>query len=180
MEAVIVIDMINDFVYEKFGGEGAQAIIDNLRDFLKEAEEHDIDIIYVEDHHSKDDPELDVWGEHAMEGSKGSRRIDELKDIEGIEIKKRTFDAFYGTELEKILKNRDIDEVVLTGVSTDICVQNTAAGALYRGFDIIVLEDCTAAISKEKHNDALDYMEKVFGADVIGSQVLKNRWKNKR
>jgi len=179
MEAVIVIDMINDFVYEKFGGEGAQAIIDNLRDLLKEADEHDIDIIYVEDHHSKDDPELDVWGEHAMEGSKGSRRIDELKDIEGVEIKKRTFDAFYGTELEKILKSKDIDEVLLTGVSTDICVQNTAAGALYRGFDIIVLEDCTAAISEDKHKDALSYMKNVFGAEIRFSKDLIHKWKNK-
>jgi len=179
MEAVIVIDMIHDFVYGKFGGEGAQSIIDNLKTFLSKAENHDIPIIFVEDSHSDNDPELDVWGEHAMEGSKGSDRISELTDINGLNLDKNTFDAFYQTDLESILKNKEIDKVILTGVSTDICVQNTAAGALYRGFDIIVLEDCTAAISEDKHKDALSYMKNVFGAEIRFSKDLIHKWKNK-
>jgi len=177
MEAVIVIDMIYDFVYGKFGGEGAQKIIDNLKTFLNEAENNDIPIIFVEDSHTKKDPELDVWGEHAMEGSKGSERVRGLKDIDGVEIKKGTFDAFYDTELESILKSKGIDKVILTGVSTDICVQNTAAGALYRGYEITVLKDCTAAISEDKHNDALQYMEEIFGARITNSKTIINELK---
>ncbi len=177
MEAVIVIDMIKDFVYGKFGGEGAQAIIDNLRNLLKEAEKRDIDIIYAEDLHSKDDPELDVWDEHAIEGTEGSQRIEELKDFEGETLKKSTFDAFYDSSLEKLLEKNHTDKVILSGVSTDICVQNTAAGALYRGIDIVVLEDCTAAISEEKHEDSLEYMKTVFGANIITSKELIKGWK---
>ena len=180
MEAVIVIDMIYDFVYGKFGGEGAQKIIDNLKKLLNEAENNDIPIIFVEDSHSKDDPELDVWGEHAMEGSKGSERVSGLKDIDGVEINKGTFDAFYHTELESILKSKGIEKVILTGVSTDICVQNTAAGALYRGLDITVIEDCTAAISEEKHSDALKYMKEIFGANITTSKEKIEKWKNKK
>ncbi|MFW5904346.1 MAG: cysteine hydrolase family protein [Candidatus Saliniplasma sp.] len=180
MEAVIVIDMIHDFVYGKFGGEGAQSIIDNLKTFLTEIEKHDIPIIFVEDSHSKEDPELDVWGEHAMGVSKGSERISELKNIDGVSIDKNTFDAFYGTELEDILEKNDIDKVFLTGVSTDICVQNTAAGALYRGFDITVIEDCTAAITEEKHSDALEYMKNIFGAEITDSKSVIKILKNKK
>ncbi|MGM0405376.1 MAG: cysteine hydrolase family protein [Thermoplasmatota archaeon] len=180
MEAVIVIDMIYDFVHGKFGGKGAQDIIDNLKTFLNEAENHGIPIIFVEDSHSSEDPELDVWGEHAMEDSEGSERISELKNINGIDVKKNTFDAFYGTELEEVLKCKDVEKVILTGVSTDICVQNTAAGALYRGFDITVIEDCTAAISEEKHSDAIKYMKEIFGSDIKTSKGKITEWKNKK
>lgn len=180
MEAVIVIDMIYDFVYGKFGGEGAQSIINNLVKFLKEAEENNIPIIFVEDSHSEKDTELDVWGEHAMEDSEGSERVNKLSKTNGINISKNTFDAFYGTELEEVLKSKDVDKVILTGVSTDICVQNTAAGAFYRGFDITVIEDCTAAISEEKHSDAIKYMKDIFGANITTYKEKIEKWKNKK
>lgn len=74
------------------------------------------------------------------------------------------------------MKNKNTDEVILTGVSTDICVQNTAAGARYRGFDITVLKDCSAAISEEKHSDALKYMKEIYGAEIMAFEDIIETW----
>ena len=178
-EAIIIVDMINDFVYGKFGGEGARNIIENMKHFLNEAESIDIPIFFPKDTHEKSDTELEVWGEHAMKSDTGSEIIDDLKDINAVKIEKNHFDAFFETDLGSNLNDKGIDKVILGGVSTDICVQNTAAGAFFRGYDIVVLEDCTAAISEDKHETALEYMNNIYGAEIKNSKDVIQDWKNK-
>ena len=171
-EAVIVVDMINDFVYDRFGSEAAQKIVPDLKNLLENAQDSDKMIIYTQDSHSKDDPEMDVWGKHAMEGEKGSETIDELKGFEDVLVKTSTYDPFYKTDLNKILEEHGIEKVILAGVSTDICVQHTAGSAFIRGYKVTVLEDCTAAMSKDKHEPALDYMKNIYGAEIRKSTEI--------
>ncbi len=168
-----MVDMINDFVTGKLGSENAEAIVPDLKRFLEEAKEKHILRVFAEDNHEEGDPELSHWGQHAMREEEGSETIPELQGLASHKIQKRFYDAFYKTELENVLKKNGIKEVILTGVATEICVQNTAAGAFYRGFDITVLRDCTASPTVEKHKEALDYMESIFGADVRKSDRLK-------
>lgn len=175
-EAVLVVDMINDFVYDKFGSERAQKIIPNLVKLLKNAEKSDIPIIFARDYHSKDDPEMDIWGEHAMQDEDGSEIIDELKDFQEILVKKSTYNSFFQTDLNDILEEKKIDRIILTGVSTDICVQHTAGAAFFRGYDVVVVEDCTEAISKEKHETAIEYMKDMYGIDISNSKEIIKRW----
>ncbi len=175
-QAVIVIDMINDFVTGKLGSEHAEAVVPNLRDFLERAKEEDILKIFVQDSHEEDDPEISHWGPHAMRGEEGSETVPKLDGLANRKLNKRFYDSFYKTDLEKVLKKNEIDEVILTGVATNICVQNTAAGAFYRGFDIVVLKDCTAASSMQKHEEALDYMESIFGANILSSDEMIEKW----
>jgi nicotinamidase-related amidase len=66
--------------------------------------------------------------------------------------------------------------LILTGVSTDICVQHTAADGLFYGYDIIIVSDCTAAIEPEVHEKALKYMEKVYGAKILDSAAVIKTW----
>ncbi len=175
-EAVLVVDMINDFVYDKFGSEDAQNIVPNLKRLLKKAKDSDIMIIYSQDSHSEDDPEMDIWGEHAMQGEKGSKTIEELQGLEDDMVKTSTYDPFFKTDLDDILKNNDIERVIVTGVSTDICVQHAAGSAFIRGYDVIVLDDCTASMSGDKHESALEYMENIYGAEITTSEEMINRW----
>lgn len=175
-KAVIVIDMINDFVTGKLGSENAERIVPNLKEFLERAGDEGIPRIFVEDKHEKDDPEISHWGPHAMEGEKGSKTIPELDGLADRKLDKKFYDSFYRTDLERILEEKDIDGLILTGVTTDICVQNTAAGAFYRDHDIIVLKDCSAALSMEKHESALEYMESIFGADILSSEDVVEKW----
>ncbi len=177
-EAVLVVDMIHDFVYGKLGSENAQDMVPRLSEFLKEAESEDVLIIYAQDSHEEDDPEMDLWGQHAMSGGKGSETVDELRGYEDELVKKRSYDAFHESRLQGSLEEHSIQRLILCGVSTDICVQNTAAGAFFRGYDIMVLEDCTAALEEEKHEYALDYMKNTYGAEITDSKDVLERIKS--
>ncbi len=168
--------MINDFVTGKLGGENAERIVPNLKEFLEKTGDGGIPRIFVEDKHEKDDPEISHWGPHAIKGEKGSKTIPELDGLADRKLEKKFYDSFYRTDLEKVLKEKNIEELILTGVTTDICVQNTAAGAFYRAYDITVLEDCSAALSMEKHDRALEYMESIFGANILTSEDLIEKW----
>ncbi len=179
-EGILVLDMINDFVYGKLASDGAKNIVPDFEKLLDTASENRVPIVFCRDNHSSADPEMELWGEHAMAGDEGSRVIPELSVYEGIEVPKRFYDAFHGTDLYPVLRELSIDTVILTGVSTDICVVHTAAGAFFRGFEILVVSDCTASMDEEKHQSALEYMEKMYGAEIITSKDLKKRWKKEK
>ncbi len=168
--------MINDFVSGKLGNKNAEAIVPNVKEFLEEASEKDILKIFVQDKHQDDDPEISHWGPHAMEDQEGSETIPELEGLPKRKLPKRFYDSFHKTDLELILKQHQIERVLLTGVTTDICVQNTAAGAFYRGYDIKVVKDCTASMTEEKKRSSLDYMEEVYGAEIVTSEEVIEKW----
>lgn len=169
---ILVLDMIDDFVYGKLASEGARDIVNEVQGLLQWACENDIPIIFCRDSHSDEDPEIELWGEHAMAGEEGSEVIDELTPYLSLEVTKRYYDAFFDTSLYELILEHSIDTVVLTGVSTDICVQHTAAGAFFRGLKMIVLSDCTASLDADRHESALEYMENMYGADIVTSEEL--------
>jgi nicotinamidase-related amidase len=172
--------MINDFVTGKFGFEGAKSIVKNIRAVLDAARSCGVPVFYVCDSHEPEDPELRIWGEHAMSGSEGARVIQELAPQEGEPVlPKRTYSAFFETRLHGVLEGKKIRELVLAGVVTDICIQHSAADALFRGYEITILEDCTAALDGETHRNALEYMRKIYGARVMRSGELIKSWREK-
>ena len=63
--------------------------------------------------------------------------------------------AFYATDLETILRARGVTHLILTGVTTEVCVQTTAREANDRGFDCLVLADCTGSYFPQFHQAAL-------------------------
>ncbi len=168
--------MINDFVTGKLGNENAEAIVLDLKNLLEEASEKDILKVFVQDRHQEDDPEIKHWGPHAMEDDEGSEIIPELEGLANRKLPKRFYDSFYKTDLELTLRQHQIERVILTGVTTDICVQNTAAGAFYRAYEIKVVKDCTASMTTEKKKSALEYMEEIFGAEVVTSEEVIGKW----
>jgi nicotinamidase-related amidase len=175
--AILVIDMIIDFVVGKFGTDTARKIVPTLKMLIDTARTKGIPIIYVHDSHKLSDKELQIWGEHALEGTEGSKIIPELAPTgTDIVVPKCTYSAFHDTELDTILRAKNIKCVILTGVSTDICVQHTAADALFHGYDVCIVRDCTAAIDTGAHKHAIDYIAKVYGADVVDASALLSRW----
>ena len=169
--------MVNDFVTGKLGFKGALDIVPNIRGLLAKARARRIPIIYVCDSHSPDDPEIRVWGEHSMAGTKGSKVVPELKPEKGEPVlTKNTYDIFSNTKLDGLLRKKDIKELILTGVVTDICIQNSAAGAFFRGYTVIVPEDCVASPDKKAHKYALDYMKRIYGAKITKSKDTIEGW----
>ncbi|MEW5760912.1 MAG: isochorismatase family cysteine hydrolase [Candidatus Thermoplasmatota archaeon] len=171
MNAIIVVDMVFDFVYGKLGFEGAKKIIPNIKALLEKARKKKYEIIYVKDTHFKNDIELKVWGEHAMDGEKGSEIIDELKPKKNETIiKKHTYSSFFDTELDGILKLKKVDKLFVTGVATNICILHTVADAFFRGYKISVVKDCTASF--ESFDFALETMKKLYNAKIVDSKEV--------
>lgn len=74
-------------------------------------------------------------------------------------ITKRHWGAFAGTELEQVLKDRDVDTVVLTGIATNVGVESTARQGTGLGFAFVVVEDACGAMDEESHRYSF---EKIF------------------
>ncbi len=168
MYAILITDMINDFVFTRFGNERVQKIIPSILKLKKIAYSKSWKVIYLQDYHKHTDPEIKIWGEHAMEGSKGSEIIADLKpDYGDVTIKKGTYNGFFNTDLDQVLKSSNIDKIIFAGVSTDICILNTAANAFYLGYTIIICRECTESIDEETKEYALEYMKKNYGAEIV-------------
>jgi nicotinamidase-related amidase len=77
---------------------------------------------------------------------------------------KRTFDSFYGTQLEILLRSLHIDTLLIGGCNTNTCVLATAFGAYVRGFKVIVISDCVAsAYGEDLHLFALTNIQRRLG-----------------
>jgi len=177
--AVIVIDMINDFVTGVFKSDRAAKIIPNIKALLDFARKHKVPVVYATDAHLPNvDPEFDVWGSHAVAGTWGAQIIDELKPHKGdFHVLKRKYSAFQGTDLDQLLRKSKVDTVVLTGVVTDICIQHTAADAFFRGYKIIVPKDCVEAVDAPTQEAAIKFLRKAYGPEITTSkELMKKKW----
>lgn len=172
--AILVIDVINDFVTGELGSERAGKIVPNIWRMLRRARSEGVPVVYVTDAHLPEgDREFDIWPRHAVDGSEGARIVDKLKPkASDFHIKKRRYSGFYATGLEALLRELDVDTVVLTGLVTNICVQHTAADAFFRGFRVVVPWDCVEASSDEAQKTSLSYMEQIYGAEITSSEAL--------
>ncbi|QSR87058.1 cysteine hydrolase [Candidatus Methylacidiphilum infernorum] len=175
---VVVVDMLEDFVRGKLAAREALKIIDPIRDLISMARSMQKPVIYVGDAHFPHDPEIAIWGEHAMKGSEGAAVIKELAPLPGdIVLEKRTYSGFRETGLDLILRSLKIDCLVLVGLHTHLCIRHTAADAFFLNYPIVIPVDCVCAFSTQEHESALEYLHKFYGAELTTSQSLRERWK---
>ncbi|MDU0356202.1 cysteine hydrolase family protein [Paraglaciecola aquimarina] len=94
-----------------------------------------------------------------------------------ITIDKPGNSAFYATDLEHILRAQQIRNLVILGVTTDVCVSATMREANDRGFDCLLLEDCCGAATSDLHKtliDSLAHEGGIFGAHVDSSAFIES------
>ena len=167
MKALVIVDMLKDFVDGELANPRAQRIVEPLRRLLDHAREQGWVVVFSNDAHRAEDPELKVWGEHAMEGTPGAQVIEELEPREGeIVSPKRTYGAFDDTGLADELRERGVEEVVITGQHTHICVRHSSYGALRNGFEITVPRDAVCAFEGVDEDEALEYLKMAYTANV--------------
>ncbi|MBD6955365.1 MAG: cysteine hydrolase family protein [Thermoplasmata archaeon] len=168
MIALIIVDMIHEFVDGKFGSKRAVSMVDNLNRLISIGREKGWLIVFARDSHSEGDPELKVWGPHAMKGSFSSEIVPGIQlRPEDIVIEKNSYDAFFKTDLERILSEKNVDKVIVAGVSTDICVLHTVCHAFFLGYETYVVEECTESMKESNKEFGLKYMKTIYGTKII-------------
>jgi nicotinamidase-related amidase len=176
MKALLIVDMLDDFVTGALANPHAQRIVEPLARLLEHARRGDgWVVVFSNDAHDPADPELRVWGEHAMAGSAGAQVITELEPRPGpaeIVSPKRAYGAFDGTGLDEQLRALGVDEVVVCGQHTHICVRHSAYGALIRGYRVTIPRDCVCAFDGVDEDDALEYLVMAYGAELTNVAQL--------
>jgi nicotinamidase-related amidase len=159
--AIIVVDMLKDNLKESprnpFLQEG-RAIIPNLQKLLRQGREKGFPIVFACDSFLEGDfifkGKMKV---HSLRGTRGAEVVDDLKpEPTDVVLPKRRFSAFFKTDLDQTLRMHGVDTVVVTGITTEVCVLMTVMDGLSHDFSAVILEDCSASWSKEFHQGCLN------------------------
>ncbi len=198
--ALVIIDMQKDFLYPD--GYGAflgndvtllQRAIAPIQAVLAAARARGMLVIHTREGHRPDlsdcpPTKLDRWppgrrigdpgpmGRILIQGEPGHAIVDELAPFPGeIVIDKPGKNAFYATDLEQVLRGHAIRNLLITGVTTDVCCSATVIAANDHGYNAIVLSDCVASYSPERHAATLATIKAqggIFGWVTDSGRVL--------
>lgn len=197
--ALVLIDMQNDFCRDNgeiYAGPMVLPTIPRIRSLLEKARSSGLRIIHTQSWYLQDDPRYSnhprasIIGRGCKAGTWGAETIDELKPSpDEPSIKKSSFDPWFGTNMESILKewnfgtfehgsvhrNRERNEanVILTGTVTNVCVEKAVIGFYLRGYEIIVPWDCVSAKDQYSQEWALHQFTNLYGVKLTLSDMIK-------
>lgn len=176
--ALVVVDMLNDFLDGIFANPATAGIVEPIRNLAAQARaDEDWSVFYVSDAHVPEDLELRVFPAHAMAGTHGSEVIRLLRPQPGdTVVPKHFYSGFTGTTLEAELRSQAVERLVLVGQHTDCCVRHTCFDAFTRGFEMVVCPDGTAVYEPGsdvppavRQEQALEYLVTYYGVRLEGT-----------
>ena len=161
---------------------GGPAILPNAKRLLNAFRQADRPVIFTRHVHHPADLDAGImgwwWEGKCIEGSPESEIVPDLKPLpnEKVVLKHR-YSAFYNTDLETVLRCLKIQDIVISGVMTNMCVESTARDAYFRDYRVWIPADGTGSINEEMHlaslmNLALGFAQ-VTTTESILSQLIR-------
>jgi nicotinamidase-related amidase len=170
---LICIDVQRDFVPTAGSDEAESPVVSTIRGLVRTARQNAIPVVFIRELHNPALTDLGrevdgVEGLHCIEGTPGAEFVDDFGPLHNeYQVRKRRYSAFFGTDLDIILRGYGADTVILVGGLTDVCVHYTAVDAHQHDYHFRVVEDAVYASSAPAHTAALDAMQYLQQRSVI-------------
>jgi ureidoacrylate peracid hydrolase len=190
--ALLAIDVQNDFCakggyYDKTGADltFCAAAVERLVAFIDAARAAGVRVIFARNHYDpvyvsetqKARLRRVGWDiPYCRQGTWGADFYRVAPRPDEVIVTKHRFDAFYGTDLEVVLRANKVRSLILTGVATNVCVESTLRSAFFRDFEVVVAEDCCAARNARAHDATLENVRQYFGM-VAGAGEIESIWR---
>lgn len=186
-DALIIVDMQNDFLP---GGslavKGGDEILTPLNQYISAAEKEGLPVFATRDWHPPDHSSFKEqrgqWPPHCVAGSQGAEFAPELHlpnttmtISKGRDVERDAYSGFEGTDLDERLRSAGIRRVLIGGLATDYCVLYTVKDALEHGYEVLFLEDATAAVNvnPEDGKNAINEMISLGAVPIRIEMILR-------
>jgi nicotinamidase-related amidase len=183
--ALVVVDMQNDFCLPgaPFEVRGALAVVPHIQTLLAGFRRGGLPVVFVIREHRPDGSDVEITrrerfvraGGAFVAGTHGHALVDGLTPQPGEPIVKKTrWSPFHKTDLERLLRLRGVEVVVIAGVQTPNCIRSAAFDANSLDFEVVVSSDATGASDPDVHRANLTDMAGI-GVEIATAQEIVGR-----
>jgi nicotinamidase-related amidase len=166
-DLLLLVDVINDFQHED-----GERLLTSFRQrhaglvaALESARAREVPVVYANDNVGVWDGDAPGQVRRAIEQGRGGELIAAIAPRQGDRfVVKPRYSAFDHTPLDLVLRELDVERILLAGAATEMCVVQTAIAARELGFKVSILVDACASVDEREERIALDYAENVVGA----------------
>jgi nicotinamidase-related amidase len=199
--ALVLVDMQKDFAEPDgaFGQLGVDlsaydALRDNLSALLASARESGVRVVHIQmttlPERQSDSPSQIRFNmrmhqtfrrdgpplRYTVKGTPGHEFLEGFEPLEGeFVVQKSRSSAFWGTNLNQILRSNGIESLVVTGLTTEGCVESTARDAQFNDFYVVVAPECVASDDPAQHEASMLLMRNRF--DILAKSEIESIWK---
>jgi maleamate amidohydrolase len=163
--AVFVIDMLNDCFSHVELQQVRASLCSSINELTSLARQNGLPVIWVRQEFESDlsDATIDMKRENIqmfVKGTRGALLLDELTRTDfDLEIVKKRYSMFFGTNMDELLERLDVNEVILSGVNSHACVRMSAIDAYQRDLPVTIVRECVASKDVLHHDVTLDYID---------------------
>jgi nicotinamidase-related amidase len=171
--ALLLIDLQNDYFRDDELARCRDDLLKQVNELAERARAAGAPVVEIRTVHA---PDRSTWTLNMLEddrglalaGTPGAARVDGLAEPDHVVVKTRD-SAFFGTDLDLWLADRDVERLVLAGVSTESCIAATATDAYARDLHVELVEDATASIDSQLHDQTLGRLHEQYRQEVVSA-----------
>jgi ureidoacrylate peracid hydrolase len=190
--ALLVVDVQNDFCHPDglfgragFDLSGVHSAVDRLEQLIADARDAGVPVIFIRIVHDIA-TNSDAWihrnaqhrADACVAGTWGAEfyRLQPMPD--DVVITKRRYSPFVGTDLEYVLRAAGRRSLLVTGVATNICVEQTLRDGFMQDYHVVLVEDCAGAYHPNAHSSTVENV-KAFLGRVVDLATVRHCWRQR-